>query len=188
MIQPAKVVVLYPKAIIIATVAVTVAYLAIILIRGVEFNGSPETLARHDETFEFYNQTRNVFGDDKVIIVGITTRDVFDRSFLERLDRLTNRLSAVSGVDKVLSLANINAIKRESTGISITRLIDLRRIDSTDSTLAALKSEVTNDPLYARHYVSQDGTTAAIDIFLKPISEGETRQVAEEVERVARSE
>src|SRR5215813_11124974 len=100
MIQPAKFVVLHPKPIIALTIAVTLASLAIIFYFGISFNGSPETLARRDEAYDFYNETRKVFGDDHVIIVGITTSDVFRPDFLVKLDRLTERLAAVDGVEQ----------------------------------------------------------------------------------------
>jgi len=189
MTQPAKFVVLHPKPIIAATLAITIAYLAVILIRGVTFNGSPETLARKDETYRFYNETRSIFGDDRVIIVAVTTSDVFTAKFLERLNRLTNRLAAIAGVDEALSLTNIKAIRREEGGISVGRLIDVSRLNQADAAeLARLKQEVTSDLLYVRHYVSADGKTASVDIFLKALGEAETRALAEQVERVAKSE
>ncbi|MFY9571819.1 MAG: hypothetical protein WAV20_10510, partial [Blastocatellia bacterium] len=77
MTQPAKFVVYHPKPIIAATLAITAGFLAVIVIRGIAFNGSPETLARKDETFNFYTQTRYIFGDDRVIVVGVTTSEVF---------------------------------------------------------------------------------------------------------------
>ena len=189
MTQPAKFVVLNPKTIIAATLAITIAYLVIIVVRGVTFNGSPETLARKDDTYRFYNETRTIFGDDRVIIVGVTTGDVFAPQFIERLNRLTNRLAAIPGVDEALSLTNIKAIRREDGGITVGRLIDPGRVYQADAiALNKLKLEVINDPLYARHYVSPDGKTASVDIFLKRLGESEARAVAEEVERVAKSE
>jgi predicted RND superfamily exporter protein len=189
MTQPAKFVVLHPKPIIAATLAITLGFLAVIFVRGIGFNGSPETLARKDDTYRFYNETRTIFGDDRVIIVAVTTTDVFTATFLERLNRLTNRLAAVAGIDEALSLSNIKAIKREDGGVSVGRLIDARTLGQADAAeFARLKEEVTNDPLYLRHYVSADGKTASVDIFLKPLGEAETRAVAEQVERVAKSE
>ncbi|MEK6410000.1 MAG: MMPL family transporter [Acidobacteriota bacterium] len=189
MTQPAKFVVLHPKPIIAATLAITIGYLAVILIRGVSFNGSPEMLARKDETFRFYNETRGIFGDDRVIVIGVSTTDVFTLTFLERLDRLTNRLAAVGGVAEAMSLTNVKAITRDAGSISVGRLIDLRTLRQADAAqLNRLKEEVTNDPLYVRHYVSADGKTAAVDVFLKALGEAETRAVAEQVERVAKSE
>lgn len=189
MIQPAKFVVSYPKTIISATIAITIVHVAIILIYGISFNGSPETLARKDETFSFYNETRKLFGDDRVIIVAITTDAVFTPAFLERLDRLTNKLAAVPGVDQALSLTNIKAVRRDQAGVSVERLIDVRGPGFRDTDqLETLKQEVTRDPLYARHYVSVDGRTAAIDVLLKSLSESQTRAVAEELESLATSE
>jgi predicted RND superfamily exporter protein len=189
MIQPAKFVVAYPKTIISTIIAITIVYIAIISIFGITFNGSPETLARKDETFFFYNETRKLFGDDRVIIVAITTDAVFTPAFLERLDRLTKKLGAVPGVDQALSLTNIKAIKRDQAGITIGRLYDLRSPGSKDSEeLETLKQQITRDPLYARHYVSVDGKTAAIDVLLRSLSEGQTRAVAEQLERLATSE
>ena len=189
MTQPAKFVVLHPKPIIAATLAITLGFLAVIFVRGIGFNGSPETLARKDDTYRFYNETRTIFGDDRVIIVAVTTTDVFTATFLERLNRLTNRLAAVAGIDEALSLSNIKAIKREDGGVSVGRLIDARTLGQADGAeFGRLKQEVTTDPLYLRHYVSADGKTASVDIFLKPLGEAETRAVAEQVERVAKSE
>jgi predicted RND superfamily exporter protein len=189
MTQPAKFVVLHPKPIIAATLALTLGSLAVIFVRGIGFNGSPETLARKDDTYRFYNETRSIFGDDRVIIAAVTTDDVFTAKFLERLNRLTNRLAAVAGVDEALSLSNIKAINREDGGVSVGRLIDARSLSQADpAEFARLKQEVTSDPLYLRHYVSADGKTASVDIFLKPLGEAEARAVAEQVERVAKSE
>jgi len=188
MTQPAKFVVLHPKPIIAFTLAITIAFLAVIMIRGIGFNGSPETLARKDEAYRFYQETRTTFGDDRVIIVAVTTNDVFTSAFLDRFSRLTDRLAAVAGVDEALSLANIKSIKPENGGVSVGRLIDAHSLSQTDAEFARFKQEVTNDPLYLRHYVSADGKTASIDVFLKPLGEAETRALAEQVERIAKSE
>ena len=189
MTQPAKFVVSHPKLIIAATLVITIAYLVIIITRGVAFDGSPETLARNDEAYRFYNETRAVFGDDKVIIVALTTADVFTPNFIDRLDRLTHKLAAIPGVDEAMGLTNVKAIRRQNGGASVGPLIDPGRVHQADpSELNRLKGEVTHDPLYVRHYVSTDGKTAAIDVFLKSLGEAERRAVAEEVERVAKSE
>ena len=179
-------VVYYPKIIIAVTLAATVGYAAAIVTRGVSFNGSPETLARKDSAFQFFNETRKTFGDDRIIIVALTTEDVFRANFIEKLDRLTKELADLKGVDETQSLANIKSIRRTSDGITIGPLIAPGARD--EALLGKLKQEVTGDPLYARQFVSTDGRTAAINVFLKPLGEAETRAVAEEVERVAKSE
>src|SRR6185503_10828761 len=111
MTQLAKLIVRHPRVIITSILIITLVCLGVILVRGISFNGSPETLARKDQNFDFYNETRSIFGDDRVIVVAITTRNVFTGEFLRRLDRLTTNLAAVGGVDQAVSLTNLRSIR-----------------------------------------------------------------------------
>ncbi|HXG68672.1 MAG TPA: efflux RND transporter permease subunit, partial [Blastocatellia bacterium] len=58
---------------------------------------------------------------------------------------------------------------------------------ATAEQLRALKDAVTNDPLYARHYVSTDGRTAAINVFISDLDEKRSVRVAEQVEATVRA-
>jgi uncharacterized protein len=186
----AKFVVFHPKTIILLTLAATIGFAATILSRGIIFNGSPEMLARNDSALQFFNETRLTFGDDRIIIVALTTSEVFNREFILKLDRLTKKLAALDGVEEAQSLANIKAIRGGADGISVENLIPAHtlRSDAPGDQFGKLKEETTGDPLYARQFISVDGRTAAINVFLKTLDEAETRAVAEEVERVAKSE
>jgi len=187
MTQFAKLIIDHPRKIITTTLLVTLACLGIILVRGIGFNGSPETLARKDASFDFYNQTRAIFGDDRIIVIGITTENVFTPEFLNKLDRLTNRLAALPSVDQAVSLTNTKDIRREDSTVRVGLLVGSPG-NLSDETLQKLKRKVTSDPLYVRHYVSADGRTAGIDVFLKSLDESETRDAAERVEFEARAE
>jgi predicted RND superfamily exporter protein len=190
MSQPAKFVTLHPKIIIATTVAITIFFLAVLVTRSIDFNGSPETLARKDNALEFYHQTRRIFGDDRVVLVAITTTDVFTREFMTRLDRLTRRLAAVEGVAETLSLTNLKAIRSEDRTVSVDKLIPSALISGPDADrqLSNLREEVTRDPLYVKQYISPDGRTAAINVFLKSMDETQMRGTTETVERVVKSE
>ncbi|HSO76722.1 MAG TPA: MMPL family transporter, partial [Blastocatellia bacterium] len=190
MTQPAKFVTHHPKIIIAVTVAITIGFLAVLFTKGIEFNGSPETLARNDSSLEFYHQTRQTFGDDRVVLVAITTTDVFTPEFITRLDRLTRLLSTVEGVAETISLTNIKAIRSEDRTVSIDKLIPstLTSGSDADRQLSKLREEVTRDPLYVKQYISPDGRTAAINVFLKSMDEARRRAATEAVERVVKSE
>ncbi len=178
----------YARFVIVATLAATAASAIVIGVRGIHFNGSPETLARHDDTLTFFNQTRQTFGDDRVIIAALTTEDVFAPAFLDRLDRLTKQLAAAPGVAEAQSLTNIKAIRRDRDAVVIENLIPSRLIYQSDAgQLQSLKAAVVNDPLYARQFISADGRTTAINVFLKPLGEGEARAAAEAVERLVQA-
>jgi predicted RND superfamily exporter protein len=175
----------HSKIIIITVLVITAALAVIIGVRGIGFNGSIETLAMKGDDLDFYKETRRMFGDDRVIIIALTTSDVFAKNFIEKLDRLTARLATIDGVAEVQSLTNIKAARRTSEGIVIEKL--LPRHASQDQ-LRAIKDVVVHDPLYAKLYVSRDGRTTAINVFLAPVDEARVRAVTSEVERVAKSE
>ncbi|HKV40312.1 MAG TPA: MMPL family transporter [Blastocatellia bacterium] len=180
-----RLIVHHPRFVIWATLAVTVLMAIAILVRGVGFDGSIESLTRKDNDLAFYNELKSTFGDDRVIIIGLTTSDVFNRTFLGKLDRMTSQLAAVDGVADAQSLTNIKAVDRTEGGIVVDRLIPG---NPDDAQLQQLRNSVPHDPLYAKNYVSLDGKTAAINVFLKQkLSEDRVRATAEEVERVARS-
>jgi uncharacterized protein len=175
----------HARFVIAATFAVTVAFAVAIAVRGIHFNGSPETLARHDETLAFFNETRRVFGDDRVIIAALTTEDAFAPAFLEKLDRLTKQLAAVPGVAETQSLTNIKTIRRDRDTVVVENLIPARLIYQGEggSELQTFKAATVTDPLYVKQFVSADARTAAINVFLKPLGESDTRAAAEAVER-----
>ncbi len=183
--QTWRFVVSHPRSVIAVTLLITIAFAAAIFHRGISFNGSPETLSRNDSTLEFFNEIRSSFGDDRVILVALTTEDVFTPSFLERLERLTHRLAIIEGVSNVLSLTNAPGIKRNGDEIKIDRLIP--RAASLDQ-LQSLKATVTRDPLYERLYISTDGKTTSLSVFLKLVDEERSQAITKEVERIARQE
>jgi predicted RND superfamily exporter protein len=186
--QAARFVVFHPWVIIGATFLITVCFAAALISKGISFNGSPETLARNDETLKFFNEVRKTFGDDRVIIVALTTDDVFDREFLARLYKLTRELSAIRGVDEAQSLTNIKTLRETDGTISVEKLIPSRLFGSgaTSNELAGLRNSITKDPLYVRHFVSTDGRSASVNVFLKSMDEASIRATAEEVESVAK--
>jgi hypothetical protein len=185
MTQLWRLVLSHAKSVITATLLLTIAFAAVIFHRGISFDGSPETLSRRDGSLAFFDEIRASFGDDRVILVALTTEDVFTREFLSRLERLTDRLASIDGVDSALSLANLPSIKREGDQIIIDRLIPR---SASPADLRALKETVTRDPLYHRLYVSGDGKTASVSVFLRAVDEERSQAITREVERISSQE
>ena len=185
-------VVLHPKLIIGATLIVTLIFAGAILRYGVHFNGSPETLARNDDALRFFNEIRSTFGDDRIVIVALTTSDVFTPHFLEKLARLTARLTALKGVSDTQSLSNVKTIASTGDGVTIGRLVPPSllsdRSEAAALRLRSLKESVTADPLYVKHLVSPDGRTTAVSVFIEPLAEEDTQRLAKQIEAVAKEE
>ena len=179
----ARLVVRKPGTIIAITLLFTLSSALILGFKGIRFDGSPETLARAG-SLEFFNEIRSSFGDDRVVIVALTTDSVFEPAFLRRLDLLTRELALIQGVSETQSLTNIKTIRSFERGIAVEPLIDHAVSDSAED-LKQLQTTVTRDPLYIGHFVSEDGRSAAINVFLKPLNQEQRLAAASEIERVA---
>jgi predicted RND superfamily exporter protein len=180
----AKLAVSYPWAAIAVTLAITLAMGSVIAIRGIQFNGSLESLARKDSDSQFYDQVKGAFGDDRVIVVALTTDDVFTPIFVNKLAKLTSELEAVHGVEEAQSLTNVKSIRRVGEDVVVDKLLPA---GASAEQLESIRTGVVTDPIYVRNYVSADGRTAGINVFLKQMDESATRQVAREVSRIARA-
>jgi predicted RND superfamily exporter protein len=181
----AKLAVSQPWAVIGVTLAITLLMGTAIAIRGIHFNGSLGSLARKDSDSDFYDQVKSTFGDDRVIVVGLTTEDVFTPQFVAKLSKLTSDLAAIQGVEDAQSVANVKAIKRTGEDVIVDKLIPP---GSSQADLSSIRAGVITDPLYLKNYISADGRTAGINVFLQQLQESEARRVAQEVARIARAE
>src|SRR5262249_44653754 len=63
-------------------------------------------LPRHDPDVTYYDQIRQTFGSDDVVVVGLRTDDLFAPATLEKVHRVTAALEKLEGVESVLSLTN----------------------------------------------------------------------------------
>ncbi len=181
----ASFVVLHPKLIVAITLVLTVIFAVGLAVYGVQFNGSPDTLARNDEALNFFKETQATFGSDEVIIVALEASDIFTTEAQERLDYLTQLFAAEKGVAKAVSLSNVTAIKNAKDGIVIDKLIPA---NASTEQLQQLKGAVTEDALYANNYLSTDGRTAAINLFLQRLPTEERQAVSLEIERLVKKE
>src|SRR5262249_37569647 len=134
---------------------------------------------------KFYDQVKGTFGDDRVIVVALTTQDVFTFQFVKKLARLTSDLEAVRGVEEAQSITNVKSIRRIGGDVVVDKLIPG---NATQEELKTIRGSVVADPLYLKNYISEDGRTAGINVFLKQMDESETRRVAREISHIARSE
>ena len=127
----------------------------------VQVNPSEQALLGEDhEGWEFYQYTRRIFGNDETIMVAIDADDVFSPQTLDLVSRLTNSLSEVKGVEKVVSLANALAIRTTDYGVDIAPL--MAKLPETPEDYAALRKRAKENPLIRDALISADESTTAI--------------------------
>ena len=120
-------------------------------------------LHHEDPVLVAYNDFRDQFGRDEVVIVAIQSANIFSPAFLEKLQQLHEELEeTVPYVDDLTSLINVRNTRGEADELIVEDLLE--NWPQTPEEMAALKERVLENPLYKNLLVSEDGTFTAISI------------------------
>jgi predicted RND superfamily exporter protein len=114
-----------------------------------------------------YNNFRDQFGQDRIIICTVQTKDVFQKQFLTKLKSFHDELEkGVPHLDEVNSLINARSTKGDGDTLIVEDL--LKDWPSRERDLISLKKYVLNNHVYINDYITEDGRVAAI--IIKPIA------------------
>jgi len=110
-----------------------------------------------------YNEFRDRYGRDELILLGLQAPDVFDLQFLERLRSLHEALEEeVPHLDEVTSLVNI----RETRGVGFELIVGdlLEEWPETPDERMAIRERALANPLYHNFILARDGTFTTVVI------------------------
>src|SRR5438067_9869121 len=158
----------HPLAVVVANLVVT-AILGLFALH-VRIESSLESmLPSGDPKVEYYARTRATFGSDDVGVVGIRADDIFAPATIEKIARVTDALGRISGVERVLSIAN--AVDPAEDVFKPPRL--LPSIPPSSAEVQDLKQKLRNTPLYGKNLVADDFKGAAINVFFRNLTDAE---------------
>src|SRR5438874_8064086 len=158
----------YPVLFVAANLLVT-AVLGIFALR-IRIESSLESvLPAGDPEIEYYTRVRATFGSDDVGVVGVRADDIFAPATVEKIARVTDALGHVSGVERVLSIAN--AVDPAEDVFKPPRL--LPSIPPSSAEVQDLKQKLRNTPLYGKNLVADDFKGAAINVFFRNLTDAE---------------
>ena len=109
-------------------------------------------LPEGDPSIAYYAKVRETFGSDDVAVVGVRADDIFADSTLAKIERVTETLGKLKGVQSVASITN--APDPAADVVNPPRL--LPNIPPSTAELAALKQKLKTIPLYGKNLVSDD--------------------------------
>ncbi|TDI96901.1 MAG: patched family protein [Deltaproteobacteria bacterium] len=110
-----------------------------------------------------YNAFRHQFGHDGILLIGVRTRDVFERRFLEKLRAFHRELEdQVPQVAEITSLINVRATRGEDHELIVEELMEKWPEDA--SALAALRKRALANPLYRNLVISKDARFTIVSI------------------------
>ncbi|NNK56283.1 MAG: MMPL family transporter [Desulfofustis sp.] len=148
----------------ILLLSVILAVLLAVNIRNLQFDTSNEGFLRAgDPILVTYNDFREQFGRDDMLILAIHSDDIFSLEFLTRLKKLHDTLeSEIANINDMISMVNARSTRGEGDVLMVDDLL----LDFPDSEeqLQTLKSQVMSNPLYLNQLISADGLYTTIVI------------------------
>lgn len=143
-------------------------------LQNLHFNNSPEAYYPKDSpAVRLRDELRRHFPSDEILTVAFQGGDLYSADFLRRLDRVAVELQRHPLVDRVLTVTTMERISGSADGFSVGRLIDVNQIGRM--TPAALKKRVLDDRFAPGALASRDGTTLAMAVRPKAVTESGQR-------------
>ena len=110
-----------------------------------------------------YDEFRNQFNENDIIVIAIQPDKVFDRTYLSRLKALHEDIERnVPYVKQITSLINARDTRGEKDLLVVGELLE--NWPETTDDIARLKADVFGNPLYQNYLISEDGTVITIVI------------------------
>jgi hypothetical protein len=120
-------------------------------------------LHSNDPALVAYNNFRDQFGRDEVIIIAIKSENIFSQKFLETLQKLHAELEeSVPYIDDITSMVNARNTRGEADELIVEDLLE--HWPQNQSQMTALKERVLTNPLYKNLLISEDATFTTIII------------------------
>ena len=133
-------------------------------IRNLQFDTSNEGFLRSDDPIlATYNDFREQFGRDDMLILAIHSKNIFSKEFLTRLKELHEALeSEIVNINDMISMVNARSTRGEGDVLLVDDL--LLNFPESEEQLLALESLVMNNPLYLNQLISTNGLYTTIVI------------------------
>jgi predicted RND superfamily exporter protein len=124
-----------------------------------------------DADRRFYDTLRQRFGSDETIIVALVDDPLFTAENMRRLKRMTDRIGALDGVVRVVSLATALDIRSVDGDLRIEPF--LAEVPDDPAALEAVKRAALANPVYAGNLVSSRGDATALVVHVANMTERE---------------
>jgi len=134
-----------------------------------QFDSSVDRLLGVGEDWRsLHERAGRLFGEDDVLVVALAADDVFAPHVLETLQRLGDRLAALEGVDRVLSLFSALHVHRREGDLVIEPF--LAAVPEDAAARERVREQVLASPIYAGNLVSRSGRAAALIVRLEEMT------------------
>ncbi len=137
----------------------------LIPLRHLEFDSSSSSFIQaKSKQNSYHEKIQKIFGNDEILLIGITSDDLLKRPMLERIREVTAKIERVEGVKRVISLTNLMDVEGQGDEVKIKPLVpanlELLNIDD-------FRLRIQSNPLLEKHVISKDLQSTSILVFLE---------------------
>ena len=154
----------HPRSFLLLSLGVLLAFGAFAPFVQTANNVDYFTLEEHP-AHEFYQEFKQVFGNDEFFVIAFEKDDIFKPENLRLIKEVTRELESRDLVREVTSLANVDHIVGEEQNFYVSPFLD--EIPESKEGLAKLRKEALENPLYVKNLISPDARATAIVVFAK---------------------
>jgi hypothetical protein len=156
------------------TVAVVLAWTVVLgfFALGVRVDSAVENLLPSgNEDRIYYEGVRRDFGSEEANIVAVFAEDVFARTTLAVIDRISKSLAEIDGVREIISLTTMKGVEVSDFGLRVGRL--MRALPESDEEAEAFRKKVLDSPLYVGNVVARDSKATSVVVLFDLLSDEE---------------
>ena len=161
---------IYRRRILTLIIMLAVSGLLISQVPKITIDTSTEGfLHENDPVLLAYNDFRDQFGRDEVIIIALKPDNVFDLTFLKKLKSLHEELEDhVPHIEDITSLINARNTRGEADELIVEDFLE--NWPDGQKELESLKNRALSNPMYQNLILSEDGTFTTIVIQTQSLS------------------
>ncbi len=173
----------YPKIFFIASFLIAIFFMAFMPFAKTVNNVDYFTI-ENDPDIEYYDNFKEIFGNDEFFIIAFEKDDIFTEDTLTLLTDITRDLEEIEEIEEVTSLANVDDIVGEKEYFEARKFLE--EIPDDPAELKGLKDQAVNNNLYVNNLISKDAKTASIVVktFDRPEDEDYRKRLLEKTEAV----
>ena len=143
----------------------------------IQLNQNPDELIyKDDPEYPLLKSFFTEFGYDEIVVVAYSADNVLEKKHLQAIQKITNEIEQIDGVDKVVSLTNAEDVVSNNGSIEIKSL--LNKLPDTESERAELIKVIEENPIYKNLLISSDTESTLFDITLSSNLTNEERDSA----------
>ena len=125
----------------------------------------------NDPILKRYNEFKDQFGREDLIIIAIETENIFDVETLKKIELLHDTIEEkVPNIDEINSLINARVTYADSKMLVVGELLEDWPKKPQD--LAKIRNLVNSNPLFINQLISKDGLVTTLTISLNTYSSG----------------